>query len=89
MRSGGAGDGTLTLEEFEPIMNMIIFRSKNWKESVVAKFSWALALKIVLVPMLAGYLSSVLISRDSAYADKAPGYLTSVIDLISKYTLLF
>jgi hypothetical protein len=83
------GDGQLTLEEFEPIMRMIIFRKKRWQESVVAKFAWALLLKIVLVPLVAGYLSSVLISRDSDYADKAPGILTSVIDLVSKYTLLF
>jgi hypothetical protein len=92
LRSAGvAGDGTLSLEDFEPIMNMIIFKSNNWQESVVAKLNWAraLSLKVVLVPMVAGYVSSALISSDSPYAGKAPGYLTSVIDLVSKYTLLF
>ena len=70
-------------------MSMIIFRQKSWRESVVAKFTWALILKLVLVPLVAGYLSSVLISRDATYAEKAPAVLTSVIDLASKYTLLF
>jgi hypothetical protein len=82
-------DGSLTLEEFEPVMKTIIFRKKAWRDSVVVRFGWALLLKIVLVPLVAGYVTQFFVSKNSKYSDSAPGVITSVIDLVSKYTLLF